>query len=142
MRSTIDGTKFFDSKFVAGCFWGTVFQNITGNFSLPDDPEVVYVFSATGAATRTITLPRLIGNTAYGGQAGLTAAQVTSGVLNGLALEIANASTVAANFLQPAAAAGDGGGNVGGTIAITAAGATPVAFIQVIQGVWTRLISS
>lgn len=140
MRSTIDGTKFYDSKFVQGCFWGTVFQNISGNFSLPDDPEVTYVFLATGAATRTITLPRLIGNTAYGGQNGLTAAQVAQGVVNGLYTEILNASTVAANLLQAQTAAGDGGVTVGGTIAIGSSNTATMGQFQVIQGAWYRIL--
>jgi hypothetical protein len=123
-----------------GLFWATVFQNITGNFSLPDDPESTYTFSATGAVTRTITLPRLIGNTAFGGQTGLTAAQVTQGVLNGLWLEILNASTVAANLLQAAAAAGDGGGNIGGTIAIGTATTTTMGQYQVINGTWFKIL--
>lgn len=140
MRSTVDGTKFYDSKFVQGIFWSTVFQNISGNFSLPDDPEVTYAFLATGAATRTITLPRLIGNTAYGGPNGLTAAQVSSGALNGLYTELLNVSTVAANLLQAAAAAGDGGANIGGTIAIGTANTATMGQFQVINGVWYRIL--
>lgn len=140
-RSILDGTRIQDSKFVQGCFWGTVFQNITGNFSLPDDPEVTYVFSATGAATRTITLPRLIGNNAYGGQTGLTTAQVSNGAVNGLYVELLNASTVAANLLQAANAAGDqGGANVGGTIAIGSANVATMGQYQVINGQWFRIL--
>lgn len=139
-RSILDGTRIQDSKFVQGCFWGTVFQNISGNIALPDDPEVSYTFLATGAATRTITLPRLIGNNAYGGQTGLTSAQVSNGTLNGLYLEILNASTVAANLLQAASAAGDGGANIGTTIAIGAANVATMGQFQVINGAWFRIL--
>ncbi len=140
MRSILDGTRIQDSKWVQGLFWGTIFQNISGNFALPDDPAATYAFLATGAATRTITLPRIIGNTAYGGPSGLPSG---TRVLDGLCLEIANLSTVAANLLQGANAAGDqAGANVGGTIAIQAANnLTSMAFYQVINGQWQYLKS-
>lgn len=139
MRSITDGTRIQDSKWVQGLFWATIFQNITGNVALPDDPAPTYAFLATGAATRTITLPRIIGNTAYGGPNGLVSG---THVIDGLCLEIVNMSTVAANLLQAAAAAGDGGANVGPTIPIVTTGVTAMQFYQIINGVWTYLKSN
>lgn len=142
MRSTVDGVRLFDSIMMQGIRWATPFQNISGNVALPDDPEPSYCFNPSGAATRTITLPRLIGNTVYGGPNGLTSAQVTNGAMNGLYLELINAATVAANLLQAANAAGDqGGANVGGTIAV-AASATKYTMgqYQVINGIWVEIL--
>lgn len=143
MRSLVDGTRIQDSKFVQGLFWATVFAPSlgAGGFVLPDDPESTYVLTGTGGAAHNITLPRLIGNVAFGGQSGLTAAQVTSGVLNGLWLELVNAQTVAGNTLQAQNAAGDGGGNVGTAIAVaTSATQFTTGQYQVINGVWVRII--
>ncbi len=137
MRSIIDGTRIQDSKFVQGLFWGTVFQNISGNFALPDDPESTYAFLATGAATRTITLPRIIGNTVFGGPGGLLSG---THVLDGLWLELLNLSTVAANLLQAASAAGDGGVSIGGTVAIGTATTATMAQYQVVNGSWFKIL--
>lgn len=143
MRSLVDGTRIQDSKFVQGLFWGTVVQSIgAGGFVLPDDPESTYVLTGTGGATHAITLPRLIGNTVYGGQTGLTSAQVVQGVLNGLWTEIVNGQTVAGNTLTVSNAAGDAGGAaVGAAIAVaTSATQFTSAQYQVINGVWIRIL--
>lgn len=141
MRSTVDGVRLFDSIMMQGIRWATPFQNITGNVQLPDDPEPSYVFSATGAATRNIALPRLIGNTVYGGVNGLTSTQVANGAMNGLYLELINASQVAANLLQATNAPGDAGGAaVGGTIAIGTATKYTMGQYQVIQGAWIEIL--
>jgi hypothetical protein len=137
MRSIIDGSRIQDSKVVQGLFWATPFQNISGNFSLPDDPEVSYAFLATGAATRNIILPRIIGNTAFGGPAGLLSG---THVLDGLYLELLNVSTVAANLLQGVSASGDGSVNIGGTIAIGTATTATMGQFQIINGSWFRIL--
>lgn len=141
MRDIIDGTRLQDLKMVQGIFWATPFQNISGNFALPDDPAPSYVFNPSGGATRTITLPRLIGNTVYGGPNGLTSTQVANGAMNGLFLELINAATVAANLLQAASAAGDGAANIGTTIAVAASASQfTMGQYQVINGAWTRIL--
>lgn len=140
MRSVLDGTRLYDTRFQQGLFWSTVFVNLgANNFALPDDPQSTYVFIPTGAATRTITLPRLIGNTGFGPSVGIVSGQQS--VLNGLWMEIVNGQTVAANLLQAATAAGDGATNVGTTIAV-ASSATQFTMgqYQVINGAWTRIL--
>lgn len=140
MRDILDGARIYDTRFQQGLFWATPFINLgANNFALPDDPQSTYVFLPTGAATRTITLPRLIGNTGFGGSSGVVAANVNQ--LNGLWVELVNAQTVAANVLQAALAAGDGGTNVGATVAVaTSATQFTMGQYQVINGTWVRIL--
>ena len=140
MRSTIDGVRLFDTYLVQGLRWGTVYRSTAGAFALPDDPQITYVFNPA-AAGEVITLPRLIGNNVYGGTVGLTAAQVANGALNGLYVEILN-KTTAVGTLQAAAAAGDGGANIGGVIVVAPAGGTSLTMgqFQVVQGAWFRIL--
>lgn len=140
MRSIIEGTRLQDSKLVQGLFWGTVFQNIgAGGFALPDDPESTYVFVGTGGATHNIALPRIIGNTAFGGPTGLTAGTHN---LDGLWLEIINGQTVAGNTITVNNAAGDQAGAAVGAALVVATSASQYtsAQYQVINGLWIRIL--
>src|SRR5258708_38279123 len=138
MRSIVDGTRIQDSKFVQGLFWGTVFQNIAaGGFVLPDDPESTYVFVGTGGATHNITLPRIIGNTVYGGPSGLPAG---THVLDGLWTEIINGQTVAGNTLTVNNAAGDQAGAAVGAVVPVGISAWQYTMgqYQVVNGIWVK----
>jgi|SRR5262252_5889990 len=133
MRANLEGANIQDVVFTSGVREKTVSQGITGNFALPDDPSPVYNFTATGAATRTITLPRIVGNTVF----------PTLAAIEGLQVTILNSSTVAANLLQAANAAGDAGGaNVGPTLAIVTGGVTTMGIYQVVKGAWIYLKSA
>jgi hypothetical protein len=137
MRSIIDGTRIQDSKFVQGLFWATVFKSSAGAFALPDDPESTYVFNPT-AAGEIITLPRIIGNTVYGGPTGLLAG---THVIDGLWLELLNLTT-ATGTLQAQTAAGDGATNVGAVIPVAPAGGASASMgqYQIINGVWRKIL--
>jgi hypothetical protein len=133
MRANVEGLNLQDLYLVQGVRYKTPFQNITGNFALPDDPQPDYAFLATGAATRTITLPRIIGNLIF----------PTVAAINGLTVVIINQSTVAANLLQAANAAGDAGGaNVGPTLAVVTGGVTTMGIYQIVNGAWIYLKSA
>jgi hypothetical protein len=138
MRATVDGVRFYDSKFVQGLFWATVFQNLVGagGYVMPDDPEPCYAFFPDTAAT-PITLPRIIGNIVFGGPAGLLAG---THVIDGLCVEIINTQT-AVGTLQAKNAAGDAAGaNVGPVIPVApSATQAAMAVFQIVNGKWQYL---